>query len=132
MSRLCRSSFDELRMSGSRDGRSVPVVVQTPMRILRRLGPSLTASLAWHAVVLLIVIVVGRPTGGSHVPIAPLSPSTNARVVWRPEPGPVGGGGGGGNLTPAPSRPAKAPGHDPVSVLLSKPPNLAAPESSLE
>ena len=102
------------------------------MRIYRRLGPSLTASLAWHAIVLLIVFVVGPVKAGPHDQLAQVSPSTDARIVWLNQPGPGGGGGGGGNRMAAPPRAAEARGKDRTSVPVSKPPNLEAPQQPRE
>jgi len=91
------------------------------MDATRRLGPSFAVSVAWHVIVLAIVIVVARSARGSHEQVSQPMPSTQARIIWLNQPGPGGGGGGGGNRTPAPPRPAQARGHESVSVPVAKP-----------
>lgn len=97
------------------------------MRAWRRFGASAVASLAWHVVVLLFVIVVSRTTRGSHERVDPPAPSTNARVVWLDQIGPGGGGGGGGNRHVEPPRRAEAVGHDAISVPVARPRALDPP-----
>jgi periplasmic protein TonB len=87
----------------------------------KRLGPSFAASVAWHAVIVIVAIVAARSAGGSHEQINPPSPSTNARIVWLNQHGPGGGGGGGGNHSQAPPRLVHARGPDPVSVPVENP-----------
>src|SRR5262245_31636142 len=97
------------------------------MRAWRRFGASAAASLAWHAMILLLVIVVSRTTRGSHERVDPLAPSTTARVVWLNQPGEAGGGGGGGDNHQSPPRRVEAVGHDAISVPIARAPTLDPP-----
>src|SRR5262245_42221233 len=88
---------------------------------MKPLGPSFVASLAWHAIVLFVAILIGRSAGGSREQVSPPSPSTQARLVWLDQAGPGGGGGGGGNRMAAPPRAVEARGRDTMSVVVAKP-----------
>jgi protein TonB len=87
----------------------------------QRLAPALGCSLAAHAAVLLIALLLVRSAA------APLARSDLVRaalpdVVWLNQPGPGGGGGGGGNRMSAPIRKVEVRGTDRVSMPAVPPP----------
>jgi periplasmic protein TonB len=61
---------------------------------------------------------------------AVLPDEPSSRIIWLNEPGPGGGGGGGGNKMPDPPRQAQLPGKDKITVPVSKPVQLEAPQQA--
>lgn len=95
----------------------------------KRLGPAFAASLASHAVAVLIVALMVRFGHASRM-TAFMSDFPNKDIVWLSRPGPGGGGGGGGNKMKEPPRKAEEPGKDKITVPVKKPetPKLAKNE----
>jgi protein TonB len=108
-------------------GFSHPSIVQPFVAINRRVGPALLASLASHAAMIAVLLVVLRSGPPPRRPSASPPDVTIARLVWLNEPGPGGGGGGGGNRMNEPPRRAELPGRDAITVPASRPPNLETP-----
>ena len=97
----------------------------------KRLGPALIVSLAYHAALVVFVLLAFRYGPESTTP-AVLPEQPNRSIIWLSEPGPGGGGGGGGNQMKEPPRQAKLPGKDRITVPVIKPPELEAPEETKE
>jgi periplasmic protein TonB len=95
----------------------------------KRLGPALIVSLAYHAAMVLFVLLAFR-YGPESTTTAVLPEQPNRNIIWLSEPGPGGGGGGGGNQMKEPPRQAKLPGKDRITVPVIKPPKLEAPEET--
>jgi TonB family protein len=85
------------------------------------------ASVVAHAVLFLVLFVLART-----VPMSTISPDlpdlTFYDMIWLPQAGPGGGGGGGGNRSLEPARKIELTGQDKISVPVTKPVNLEAPE----
>ncbi|HXW05309.1 MAG TPA: TonB family protein [Vicinamibacterales bacterium] len=94
--------------------------------VAKRVGSAVSVSFASHIAVfflgLFIVSILPDPPGPSEPERLP------SEIVWLNQPGPGGGGGGGGNRMPDPPRKAEAPGPDKITVPVTKPPKLEAPE----
>ena len=107
-----------------RDGRTSPNArlmagdIQAARIIRRRLGNAMSVSLLSHvAGVLLVAFVMSRVPGGN--PPARITSQTLSHVTWIGQDGL--GGGGSENDTPKPARTTELPGHDALTVPLSKP-----------
>jgi periplasmic protein TonB len=97
--------------------------------VRRSFGNALGLSLATHAAIFVLVLVVTSrmPDPSQHLPASAIPRS----IVWMPSPGPGGGGGGGGDRTPQPPRPAQLRGSDAVTVPPPPPAvNLVKPDVS--
>lgn len=91
-----------------------------------RLGNALSLSMVSHigGVFLGLFVISHLP---DPVPAGPDRFDMPKEIIWLSQPGPGGGGGGGGNKMPEPPRKAELPGKDKVTVPVSKPPKLEAP-----
>jgi periplasmic protein TonB len=85
------------------------------------------ASLASHAAMIAVLFFVMRYGPRPHATVALPPDPTTTRLVWLNAPGPGGGGGGGGNRMKEPPRRAELPGHDTITVPVSRPPKLDTP-----
>ena len=87
---------------------------------------SVAASIALDAVVIGLVILLGRlhHTLMTSAPIDVMSD----QIVWLDQKGPGGGGGGGGNQTPLPPKPAEIVGKQKITVPVAPPAPLEAPK----
>jgi len=94
----------------------------------KRIGPAFLASLAYHAVMIVVTLMLIRY--GTHQVATPafLPEQPNSQIVWLSEPGPGGGGGGGGNQMKEPPRQAQAVGKDKLTVPVAKPPAMTPPK----
>src|SRR5688572_146833 len=72
------------------------------------------ASLAVHALLLLLVIVLTRVAPAKHAETVP--DRLPQDLVWLIQPGPGGGGGGGGNQMPEPPKPVERAGTQTFTV----------------
>jgi periplasmic protein TonB len=95
----------------------------------KRIGPALIVSLAYHAAMVLFILLAFRYGANSSVS-AVLPEQPNSNIIWLSQPGPGGGGGGGGNKMKEPPRQAELPGKDKITVPVVKPPKLEAPKES--
>ncbi len=88
-----------------------------------------TASVAFHLVVVSIVISVAAWPRGSQRSVSDVSVQRTQvpRLVFLLQPGPGGGGGGGGNKQPRDPSGAKAVGHDRLTVPVSRPADVPQP-----
>jgi TonB family protein len=95
--------------------------------IAKRVGGAVSVSFVSHIVgfFLALFIISVLPDPPPFVPDADRLPN---QIVWLNQPGPGGGGGGGGNRMPDPPRKAEAPGKDKITVPVTKPPKLEAPD----
>lgn len=95
----------------------------------QRLGPAFLASLAYHVVMIAVMLLAIRfgtyPTRAVFLPFQP-----NDRIVWLSQPGPGGGGGGGGNRMKEPPRKAELPGKDKITVPVQKAPKMEPPKEA--
>jgi protein TonB len=85
--------------------------------IEQRSGRAFLVSLAAHAALAMLVVLVTRSTKAPH----PDTAKTDVRMVWLNNPGPGGGGGGGGNQMKEPPRRPELPGHDARTVPATRP-----------
>ncbi len=94
----------------------------------KRLGPAVAASLAYHivAVIAILLLIKYSPKPTAVAALLPQQP--NANIVWLPQEGPGGGGGGGGNQMKEPPKQAEEVGKDKITVPVKKPPKLEQPE----
>jgi TonB family protein len=97
----------------------------------KRIGPALVVSFAYHAAMVLFILLAFR-YGADSTTSAFLPEQPNSNIIWLTEPGPGGGGGGGGNKMKEPPRQAELPGKDKLTVPVVKPPKLEAPKESKE
>jgi protein TonB len=97
--------------------------------IEQRSGPAFLVSLAAHAAMAALVVVVTRSTRPSPQDTPRPSDAVNIRMVWLTKPGPSGGGGSGGNEMKEPPRRVELPGHDALTVPAK--PSLEAQVSTL-
>lgn len=97
----------------------VPFLFEQPEK---RIAPAFLGSLASHAAMLLVALLVVRygNQAGHTLAVLPENPNTN--IIWLSQPGPGGGGGGGGNKMKEPPRKAEDPGRDKVTIPVQKPP----------
>lgn len=103
----------------------------------RRLGGAFGASVASHAVGVLLVLLALRLMPERQV--AEFLPERLPEdIVWIAEEGPGGGGGGGGNNSPEPPKKAELPGKEKVSVPVAvepkptpEPPKEEPPQETL-
>lgn len=92
-----------------------------------RLGGAAGASLATHVLAVLLAGYVATHLPEVSNPVT-VTIDTTPDIVWLNTPGPGGGGGGGGNRNPAPPQRAELPGKEKITVPVTKPPKLQAPE----
>jgi TonB family protein len=97
----------------------------------KRIGPALIVSFAYHAALVVAILLAFRYGADSTVS-AVLPEQPNSNIIWLSEPGPGGGGGGGGNKMKEPPRQAELPGKDKLTVPVIKPPKMEAPKESKE
>jgi protein TonB len=94
--------------------------------VAKRVGSAVSVSFVSHIAIFFLTLFI------ISIMPAPSPPDEPARlpsdIVWLNQPGPGGGGGGGGNRMPEPPRKAELPGKDKVTVPVTKPPKLEAPE----
>jgi periplasmic protein TonB len=95
-----------------------------------RLGPAFVASLAYHIAMAVVLFLVIRYAPQTSTTAAVLPEQAPEGIIWLSEPGPGGGGGGGGNKMQEPPRQAEMPGKDKLTVPVSKPPKLEAPQEA--
>jgi periplasmic protein TonB len=96
----------------------VPFLFEQPQK---RIGPAFAASLASHAAIFLIgVLIVRYGNQLGHAAVMPPD-NPNKNIVWLNQPGPGGGGGGGGNQMKEPPRQAELPGKEKITVPVQKP-----------
>jgi TonB family protein len=93
----------------------------------KRIGPALVVSFAYHAAVVVLILVMYR-YGPDTAVSAVLPQQPNSNIIWLSEPGPGGGGGGGGNQMKEPPRKAELPGKDKLTVPVIKQPKMEAPQ----
>lgn len=93
----------------------------------QRFGPAFGGSLAFHAAIGLLALLVSRGGVDTSSAVEVHSAPARTEVVWLHEAGPGGGGGGGGNRMKAPPRQAKLPGADRITVPVAKPVTLTPP-----
>jgi protein TonB len=91
----------------------------------KRFGGAFMSALAYHAAIVLAVIIVSHLPQATTPAVLPDKP--NDSIIWIAEPGPGGGGGGGGNEMKEPPRQAELPGHDKLTVPAVRPPKEAPP-----
>src|SRR5436190_6787935 len=96
----------------------------------KRIAPAAVASFATHVVVFVAAILFIKYSPRQVYTAAALPDQPNNHIVWLSEPGPGGGGGGGGNKMPDPPRQAQLPGKDKITVPVSKPVQLEAPQQA--
>jgi protein TonB len=93
--------------------------IQAPRTIWGRIGNALSVSLLTHvAGFLLVAFVMSRLPGGN--PLERITSETPSRITWIVQAGL--GGGGSGNDRPEPPRTTELPGHEALTVPVSKPP----------
>jgi protein TonB len=96
----------------------------------KRLGPAFAASLAYHLVMIALVILAIKYGSRPTTTAAELPEQAPSGIIWLSEPGPGGGGGGGGNRMKEPPRQADLPGKDKLTVPVTKPPKLENPQQA--
>jgi protein TonB len=86
----------------------------------QRAAPAAIASGVGHAVLALLVVLLGRSSLSNGASPADVVDRFQAPLVWYYERGPGGGGGGSGNGMPEPARLAHRPGDDSTTVPVAK------------
>jgi periplasmic protein TonB len=108
-----------------RDGRTSPNArflagdIQAARTIRGRLGNALSVSLLTHVGGFLLVAFVMSRLPGSNRP-AKITSETLSNVTWIAQDG-LGGGGDSGNDRPEPARTTELPGHEALTVPVTKP-----------
>jgi protein TonB len=92
-----------------------------------RIGNAMSVSMVSHVVGFFLVLFVLSRLPDAAVPARPDNFEIPKDIVWL-DTGPGGGGGGGGNKMPDPPRKAELPGKEKITVPVTKPPKLEAPE----
>ncbi len=90
----------------------------------KRFGPAALASLAYHALMVGVLLLAIRYSSSTSTQAAVLPEKLNTQIVWLNQPGPGGGGGGGGNRMKEPPRKAELPGKDQITVPVQKAPSM--------
>ena len=101
----------------------VPAGGNDKVRIGNAMSVSMVTHVAGFFLALFVISQLPAPT-----PSRPDVFDTPKDIIWLNQPGPGGGGGGGGNRMPDPPRRAELPGKDKITVPVTKPPKLQAPE----
>jgi periplasmic protein TonB len=94
----------------------------------KRLGPAVAASLAYHVVAIVAVVLLIKYSPKPSAAAAVLPQQPNSNIVWLSVEGPGGGGGGGGNEMKEPPKQAEEVGKDKITVPVQKPPKLEPPQ----
>jgi periplasmic protein TonB len=94
----------------------------------KRVGPAVAASLAYHVVATIAIILLIRYSPAPTVTAALLPEKPNSNIVWLQQEGPGGGGGGGGNQMKEPPKQAEEIGKEKITVPVQKPPKLEQPK----
>ena len=97
-----------------------------------RIGNAMSVSMVSHIAGFFLVLFVLSRLPEAAVPSRPDQFDLPKEIVWLDVPGPGGGGGGGGNNMPEPPRKAELPGKEKITVPVTKPPKLEAPEPPKE
>jgi periplasmic protein TonB len=90
----------------------------------KRIGPAALASLAYHALMVGLLLFAIRYSASTSTQAATLPEHPNNNIIWLNQPGPGGGGGGGGNRMKEPPRQAELPGKDKITVPVEKTPSM--------
>jgi TonB family protein len=121
----------DVRVNASAGHLSVHFASQHPVEVpflfeqqQKRIAPAAIASLVWHLVFGVFIILLVRYSSTTSTSAAVLPEQPNANIVWLNVPGPGGGGGGGGNKMKEPPKVAELPGKDKITVPVEKPPKL--------
>jgi protein TonB len=125
-----RANMSAGHLSVHVEGAHAPEVMFSLEQQSKRLAPAFLTSFVLQATVLLVLIALSRWGVGMAATPAVLPDEPNSNIVWLSQPGPGGGGGGGGNQMKEPPRQAELPGKDKITVPVSKPPKLEAPQQA--
>jgi protein TonB len=96
----------------------------------KRLPAAFAASFVLDVAMALLLLFAGRLGYRTAASVADVLDTPNNHIIWLAQEGPGGGGGGGGNRMKEPPRRAELPGKDKISVPVSKPPQLEAPQQA--
>lgn len=94
----------------------------------KRLGPAFLASLASHAAIAGVALILASLPGPEPTLPLALADHPGDSIVWLVEPGPGGGGGGGGNQMEEPPRQVELPGDDRLTVPVVEPTPVETPQ----